>query len=228
MPTFFVRMLQVTLHLCSLHLFLNRLVMAFSFGSFHIPSCSSSPERTHSNPNEVKDVGCSSQAVDLASWPPRYPSYEWVDPRILHIRTYFNGLSTLDEFLYNVSMLISDCPSDVVAIDTCNYTDRVCHNRENDPQDFFFACTFLFNDLHVTLSFDEFTMESLGSSTLLLPSYIQIHGWPFRLICDVFRLRSSPQSFLFYYNSWLTHPVGWLSLSSCPNNILFCSLYFIL
>jgi len=49
--------------------------MAFS-ESVHILLCSTPFERTQSNPNEVRDVACLSQAVDLVSRPPHYSAYE--------------------------------------------------------------------------------------------------------------------------------------------------------
>jgi len=134
--------------------------MASSSKSSRVPSCSFSSEQTHSNPSEARDVGCSSQAVDLVSRQPCYLSYEWVDPRVLDIPTRFRGFSALNEFLSKVSMLKSNSPPDVVAIDNCNHIDRICHGRKNGHRDFFFAYTCLFNDLHITLLFDEFTMKS--------------------------------------------------------------------
>jgi len=103
--------------------------MTSSSSSSSLPSCSSSLERTHSYPNEVRDMGCSSHAIDLTTRPSHYPSYEWVDPRILDIPTCFRGSSTLDGFLSKVSMLKPDSPSNMVATYNCNHTDRVCHSR---------------------------------------------------------------------------------------------------
>jgi len=61
----------------------------------------------------------------------------------------------------------------------------------------------------------------------VVPTQFHPNSWAalqaFRLICDVFRLMSSPQSFLFYFNSRSAQLVGWLSLSSHPHSILFAS-----
>ena len=78
-------------------------------------------------------MGCSIQAVDLASRSPCYPNYEWVDRRVLDIPTYFKGLPSLDGFLYKVSMLKANSPLEVVAADSCNHTDQACHGREKGP-----------------------------------------------------------------------------------------------
>jgi len=116
------------MHQCSLHLhfcFFKRLVMAYSSRFCSLPSCSSSSERTHSEPNEVRDVGNSDQEVDLVSRPPCYPNYEWVDPRVIDIPTFFRGSSALDGSLYKILVLKLDCLSDVVAVDSCNHTDQI-------------------------------------------------------------------------------------------------------
>jgi len=134
-------------------LFFKKLVIDSSSGSSSIPSYSSSSKQTHSNPNEVKDVGRSNQAIDLASRLPHCPNYEWVDPCVLDIPTCFRGSFALDGFLSKVSMLKSNS-------NNCNHTDQVSH-RENGSRDFFFAYTCLFNDLHVTHLFDEFEMGVL-------------------------------------------------------------------
>lgn len=155
-----------------LHLFFKWLVMTSSFGFSSLTSCSSSFELIHSKPNEVRDVWCSNQAVDLASRPSCYLNYEWVDPCVLDIPTCFRSSSVLDGFLSKVSILKPDSPSDVVATNSCNHTDQVCHDRENGPQDFFFVYTCLFNDLHIILPFDEFIM---GVLRILNVASTQLH-----------------------------------------------------
>jgi len=75
-------------------------------------------------------VGCSNQAINLASRLPHYPSYEWVEPRVLDIPTCFMGSFTLDGFLSKVSTLKSNSTSDVVVADSCNHTDWVYHVRK--------------------------------------------------------------------------------------------------
>jgi len=106
-----------------LRLFFKRLVMASSYRSFSL--LSSSFERTHFEPSEVRDVGCSNQAVDLVSRLSFYPNCEWVDSRVLDIPTCFRGLFALDGSLSKVSMLKPDSPLDMVAADRCNYIDRI-------------------------------------------------------------------------------------------------------
>jgi len=121
-------------------------------------------------------------------------------------------------------MLKPDAPQDVIVADNCSSSKRVYHGQENGPQDFFYVYTYLFTNLHVTLPFDEFTMGVL-MILCIAPTQLPPNSWAsmqaFRLICDLFKLRWSLESFLFCYNSCLPHPVGWLSLSSHPCSILF-------
>ena len=111
----------------------------------------------------------------------------------------------------------------MIAVDSCIFSERVCHSRENGPQDFFYVYTCLFTYLHITFSFDEFTMGVLRIPNVAL-TQLHPNSWAtfqaFRLICDLCWLRSSHQSFSFYYNSCLDG-MGWLSLSSRPGSILF-------
>jgi len=100
------------------------------------------------------------------------PSYEWVDPRVLDIPTYFRGPNDLDKFLSKVSFLKLDSHSDALMVDIYGYTDRVCHRRENAPQDFFFTTSFFFLTYNVTLPFDEFTM---GVLRILNVASTQLH-----------------------------------------------------
>lgn len=50
---------------------------------------------------------------------------------------------------------------------------------------------------------------------------LQSHA--FRVLCDVFQLIPTPQSFLFYYNTHPSIPVSWFSLSSRTGNVHFAA-----
>jgi len=169
--------------------------------------------------------------VDLISRSPRLAGYDWVDPRIIKQIIQFRGSSSVDEFISRVLMLKSDSPTDVVTADSCSLSESGYHGREEANQDFIYIYTCLFTNLHNSLSFDEITMGVLRILNVA-PTQLHHNSWVvlqvFQLIYDLFRLRSSPQSFLFYYNSHPTNPMGWLSLSSHLGSILFApftSLY---
>jgi len=89
---------------------------------------------------------------------------------------------------------------------------------------FFFVYVCLFNELHVTIPFNEFTMGVLRILNIA-PTQLHPNSWAafqaFRAICDAFRLMSSPNLFFFYYNSRLTTLVSWLSLTSRLGSIRF-------
>jgi len=111
--------------------------------------------------------------------------------------------------------------------DICGVTDRACHSRENAPVDFFFFMySTLFVDLHVTLQFDNFTMGVLRTLNVA-PTQLHPNLWAslqaFRVLCRMFKLVPTPESFLYYYNTRPGTPMSWLSLSSRPENIRFAT-----
>jgi len=86
--------------------------------------------------------------------------------------------------------------------DICGLTtNRVCHGRENAPQNFFFVYSTFFVDLHVTLPFDDFTMGVLRILNVA-PTQLHPKSWAalqaFRVLCDLFKLIPTPQAFLYY------------------------------
>ena len=140
------------------------------------------------------------------------------------VHTSLRDSNSLDKYLSKKSFIKLDCPSDVVMVDICGHTDRVCHGRENAPQYFFFVYNTFISDLHMTLPFDAFTMRVLQ---ILNVAHTQPHpnSWAalqaFRVVCDIFILIPTPHSFLFYYSTHLSNPVSWLSLLSRPGNVRF-------
>jgi len=120
---------------------------------------------------------------------------------------------SLDQLLAKNSFLMPDCLSDAVMADMCGLTDRVCHGREDAPQDFFFVYTTFFADLHITLPFDDFTMGSFGSSMWHPLNCIQTHRRPFRRFeCFVTFLNFCPHLTFFYI---IIIPVGVLLWAGC-------------
>jgi len=148
---------------------------------------------THTASGGVGDVSGSYHTIDLRL---NCSSYEWVGPRILDIPTCFRGPNDLDNFLSKVSILKPDSPSNAVVADSCGHNSQVCDGRESAPQVFFFVYNTFFNDFHVILPFDEFTMGSFGSLMLCHPnSWVTLQA--FRIICDILKLLPTPQSFYF-------------------------------
>jgi len=105
-------------------------------------------------------------------------------------------------------------------------TDRVCHGQENAPHDFFFVYSTFFSHLHISFPFDDFTMSVLRILNVA-PTQLHPNSWAilqaFRIICQIFGLTPTLGSFLYYYNTYPSTPVGWLSLSSRPGNVRFAA-----
>ena len=165
-------------------------------------------------------------ASSSASQASNGPSYDWVDPAILQIPSRIKSSNKLDEFLAaHKNFLAPDCPTEALTVDICSVTDRVCHGRKYAPHDIFFVYSTFFSHLHVS-PFDSFTMSILQILNVA-PTQWHPNSWAilqaFRVICQVFGLTPTPESFLYYYNTYSSTPVGWLSLSSRPGNVRFAA-----
>jgi len=128
------------------------------------------------------------------------PSYDWVDPVVLKIPTRLTDSDKLDVLLPENSFLALHCPSGAIMADICGVTDRVCHDWENAPVDFFFVYSTLFVDLHVNLPFDDFTMGVLETLNVA-PTQLHPNSWAalqvFRVLCRLFKLEPTPKAFFY-------------------------------
>jgi len=84
-----------------------------------------------------------------------------VDITVRNIATTLRKPDDLNKEIAKAPLVCSGLPPDIIVVEICGYTDRVCHGRENAPIDFFFVYNTLFTDLRVTLPFDEFTSDVL-------------------------------------------------------------------
>jgi len=155
------------------------------------------------------------------------PNYDWVDPSVLRIPSKIKSSDDLDKFLLShKNFLASNFPTEELAVDICGVTDQVCHGRENAPHDFFYVYSTLFSHLYVSFPFDDFTMSILRILNVA-PTQLHPNSWAilqaFLVICQIFGLTPTLESFLYYYNTHPSHPVGWLSLSSRPGNVHFAA-----
>lgn len=73
----------------------------------------------------------------------------------------------------------------------------------------------LFAQLHVWISFDEFTMVVLMLLNVA-PTQLHLNGWScihtFMLICEVLYLSLSLKCFLYFYYTWSRDLAMWMSL----------------
>lgn len=171
--------------------------------------------------SSLREVSSVDRSMDRSS---KGPGCDWVDASVLKIPTSFRVSNSLDQILAKNSFIKSYCPSDAVMADICGHTDQVCHGRENASQDFFFVHNTFFSDLHITLLCDDFTMGVLRFLNVA-PTQLHPNSWvslqAFRVLCDLFKLIPTPESFLFYYNTRPNTPVSWLSLFNRSRNVQF-------
>jgi len=113
--------------------------------------------------------GDSSQSLDG-------PRYDWVDLSMMKIPTKFRDSDSLEQFLSNNSFIKPNSPADAVMANICSHTDWVCHGRENAPRDFFFVYNTFFSNLHITLSFDDFTIGVLRILNVA-PTQLHLNSW---------------------------------------------------
>ena len=146
--------------------------------------------------------------------------YAWVDPRILNIPTCFRDSNALDKILSKVAFLKPDTPSDAlmaVVIPTKSGMVEKTHPMIT------FLCIIPF-----------FLIYPLPSPSMTLPlGFFKSLMWhrpnctathqAFCILYDIFKLIPTPQSFLFYYNSRMSSPVSWLSLTSQPGSVRFAA-----
>jgi len=104
-------------------------------------------------------------------------------------------------FIYKVSILKPDSPSDAVVVDSCNHIDHVCHSREDAPHYFFLVFNTFFLIIY-TLPCRLMISRwgSFGFSTLRRSNYIPILGRLFkRLESSVIFLSYNPLLNFFYF-----------------------------
>jgi len=109
---------------------------------------------------------------------------------------------------------------DIIAPERVTAVECVCHGREGAAEEFFYMYMCHFSQLHIRLSFDEFTM---GVLRLLNVSLTQLHpnSWAclqaFRLLCMALYLEPSPRAFLYFFVTRPKSLITWLSLISRPS-----------
>ena len=78
----------------------------------------------------------------------------------------------------------------------------------------------------MTLPFDEFTADVLRFLNLA-PTQLHPNSWAclqaFRMVCQLFDLTPRVEVFLFYYNTYPSNPVSWVSLVSRPRSVRFAA-----
>jgi len=147
-----------------------------------------------------------------------------VSDLVLQQSSKYRWPSSLEYFVASVPMVVPEVESDFVSMGKCSTSDRVCYGREEGESDFFFMYSAFFTDVHVRLLLDEFTMRVLPILNVA-PTQLHPNSWGylqcFRLLCEMFDLIPSPQSFLHYYSARPSNLVRWVSLVSQSGGALF-------
>ena len=103
---------------------------------------------------------------------------------------------------------------------------RTKTSRSTGRNNFFFVYNKFFSNLHITFPFDDFTMGVLRILNIA-PTQLHPNSWAilqvFRILCQIFSLKPTLGSFLYYYNMHPSTRVSWLSLSSRPRNVRFAA-----
>ena len=149
---------------------------------------------------------------------------EWVNRKFIAFTFSFLDWASISTFLGRYPILKSDACDGILAVEHCRPTDTICMGRSSSEGHFFFLYSCLFSDLHISLLFDDFTMDVLQALNMA-PSQLYPNTWAclqtFRLICDAFHLFPTLATFLSYYTSHPAESVSWHSLISRSGNILF-------
>ena len=172
------------------------------------------------DPNAVEESSGDSSLGD----PPLRVGYYWVSDQVLTQSSKYRWFTSLEYCVASVPMVVPEVERGFVSTEKCSVNDRVCFGREDSEFDFFFMYSSFFTDVHVRLPLDEFTIGVLPILNVA-PTQLHPNSWrylqSFRLLCEMFDLIPSPQSFLHYYRARPSTPTRWVSLVSQSGTTLF-------
>jgi len=95
--------------------------------------------------------------------------------------------TSLEYFVVNIPMVVSEVERGFVSMEKCLVNDRVCYDREEGESDFFLMYLAFFTDVHVRLPLDEFTMRVLRILNVA-PTQLHPNSWGY--LCKI-RFRQS-------------------------------------
>jgi len=142
-----------------------------------------------------------------------------VSDQVLKQSSKYRWSTSLEYFIASVPLVVPDVERGFVSMEKCLVSDRVCYCREEGESDYFFMYSAFFTDVHVRLHIDEFIILNVA------PTQLHPNSWGylqcFWLLCEMFGLTPSPQSFLHYYSARPSIPIRWVSLVSQYGTVLF-------
>jgi len=95
-----------------------------------------------------------------SNWPVK-TGYEWVVADVQTQRSLFRWSRLLRSWLNCTPIFEKGAQRDIVAPERVTVVKCVCHDREGSAEEFFYMYMCHFLQLHIRLSFDEFTMGVL-------------------------------------------------------------------
>jgi len=181
------------------------------------------PDSSNSLTSPV-DSDCTEGVEEYAAL--HYPGYEWVDPRVKLPLSPFTRSAELVALRKWADIRADIVDDRIVSVERVRKGDSVCHKREGHSHDFFYMYATLVTDLHVCVSFDDFTMGVLRVLNVA-PSQLHPNSWAalqaFILDCRVLPLKPSPQVFLQYYSTRPGELASWVSLVGQSHQCLLAS-----
>ncbi|QCE03630.1 hypothetical protein DEO72_LG8g1655 [Vigna unguiculata] len=151
-----------------------------------------------------------------SNWPTK-AGYEWVAMDVRTQYSIFWWLQLLKMWLNCTPIFEKGARRDIVASKRVSAVECVCHGREGVDEEFFYMYMCHFSQLHIRLSFDEFTMGVLRLLNIA-PTQLHPNSWAylqaFWVLCRALYLQPSPRSFLYFFDTRPRSPTTWLSLIS--------------
>jgi len=167
--------------------------------------------------------------IDRSGSPEQFispPKLDWVDPKVTNITSAFRTETSIANFLDRVPILKADTSNNLISVEPYSLTEAISLGRSSTEVPFFYMYSCLFANLHVSLPFNNFTMDVLQALNVA-PTQLHPNTWAsiqvFRLICNVLHFHPTPSCFLSYSTSHSGELVLWHSLISRSGNVLFSS-----
>ncbi|KOM51811.1 hypothetical protein LR48_Vigan09g047000 [Vigna angularis] len=149
--------------------------------------------------------------------------YHWAASEVRGLMSQFRSRAVLENWIENSCILRTLGYQTCVKLIACREDERVCHGRENSPDEFFYCYASPFYDLYMRLPFTVFQMEVLRTLNVA-PSQLHPNSWgymqAFAVLCRAVGIRPTVGLFLHFFRCRPVEKKGWVSLISEPGNAL--------
>jgi len=160
------------------------------------------------------------RVVEVREDPPEeLAESNWVAADMRTQRSLFRWSRLLKSWLNCTHIFEKGVQKHIIAPERVTVVECVCHGREGAAEEFFYMYMCHFSQLHIRLSFDEFTMGVLRLLNVA-PTQLHPNSWAylqaFKLLCMALYLEPSPRAFLYFFVTMPKSLITWLSLISWP------------